>query len=235
MCGKFTAMASWADVVDFSGAFSATSGAGNNDEALGFKVMSDVRVILWDREQKKRRVVPMRWGYPKRGNWRSPDPIHARSETIDSKPTFAPAFIAGQRGIVLVKTFNEGKQISPKVTEQHTIMLGDEPAGAIAMLFDTFSIPELPVPLRACVMVTVPANALIRTLTTEHAVSDRMPAFLAKDNWETWLGQNDASPEQAKACLRTVEGIRWTMTKEERAASKTKRSKPTVSDPTGLL
>ena len=84
-------------------------------------------------------------------------------------------------------------------------------------------------------MVTVPANELIRTLTTEHAESDRMPAFLAKDDWETWLGQNDTAPEQAKACLRTVEGVWWTMTKEERAASKTKRAKPTVSDPTGLF
>lgn len=229
MCGKFTAMASWCDVVDFSDAFSATSGAGDNDQPVGFKVMSELRVIVWDREQQKRRVIPMRWGYPRRGKWRSPDPIHARSETIDSKPAFAPAFRTGHRGIVLVKTFNEGKQISPKVTEQHTIMLGDEPAAAIALLFDTFSIPDLAQPLRACVMVTVPANALIRTLTTEHAESDRMPAFLAKGDWETWLGQNNATPDEARACLHTVEGVRWTMTKEERAASKSKRAKPTVT------
>lgn len=227
-------MASWADVVDFSEAFSATSGS-DNDQPIGFKVMGQLRVIIWDQEERKRKVIPMRWGFPRRGNWRAPDPIHARSETIDSKPTFAPAFKAGQRGIVLVKTFNEGKQTSPKVTEQHTIMLGDEPAGAIAVLFDSFSISELPAPMLACVMATVPANELIRTLTTEHAEADRMPAFLAKDDWETWLGQNGASPDQAKACLRTVQGVRWTMTKEERAASKTMRAKPTVSDPTGLF
>jgi putative SOS response-associated peptidase YedK len=235
MCGKFTAMASWSDVVDFSDAFTATSGDGDNDQPVGFKVMSQLRVIIWDREETKRKVVPMRWGYPRRGNWRSPDPIHARSETIDSKPTFAKAFQTAQRGIVLVKTFNEGKQISPKFTEQHTIMLGDEPAGAIAMLYDRFEIAELPAPLRACVMVTVPANALIRTLTTEHAESDRMPAFLAKEDWTTWLGENGASVENAKLCLKTVEGIRWTMTKEERAASKAKRAKPTVRDSGGLF
>lgn len=234
MCGKFTSMASWSEVVDFSDAFTATPG-GDNDQPVGFKVMSQLRVIIWDREERKRKVVPMRWGYPRRGNWRSPDPIHARSETIDSKPTFATAFNKAQRGIVLVKTFNEGKQIAPKVTEQHTIMLGDEPAGAIALLYDSFNIAELPAPLLSCVMVTVPANALIRTLTTEHAESDRMPAFLAKDDWTTWLGENDAAPEDAKACLKTVEGINWTMTKEERAASKSKRAKPTVSDPSGLF
>jgi putative SOS response-associated peptidase YedK len=236
MCGKFTAMASWSEVVDFAEAFSATTGdGGDNDRQVGFRVMSDLAVIVFDRAAGKRRVIPMRWGYPRRGNWRSPDPIHARSETIDSKPTFGPAFQHGQRGIVLVKTFNEGKQISPKVTEQHTIMLGDEPAGAIALLFDEFSIADLPQRLRACVMVTVPANALIRTLTTDHAESDRMPAFLAKAEWSTWLGENGSSADEAKACLKTVEGINWKMSKEERAASKTKRSKPTVSDPTGLF
>jgi putative SOS response-associated peptidase YedK len=228
-------MASWSEVVDFADAFTETVSSGGNDQPVGFKVMSMLRVIVWDGEERKRRVIPMRWGYPRRGNWRAPDPIHARSETIDSKPTFAAAFKNAQRGIILVKTFNEGKQISPKVTEQHTIMLGDEPAGAIAVLYDTFSIPELPASLMACVMVTVPANALIRTLTTEHAESDRMPAFLAKDDWEPWLGQNGSAPEVAKACLQTVEGIHWKMTKEERAASKSKRAKPTVSDPKGLF
>ena len=235
MCGKFTAMASWSEVVDFAEAFSSSGGGGDNDRPVGFRVMSDLPVIVYDREAGKRRVVPMRWGYPRRGNWRSPDPIHARSETIDSKPTFARAFQAGQRGIVLVKTFNEGKQTSPKVTEQYTITLGDEPAGAIAFLFDEFAISDLPHPLRACVMVTVPANTLIRTLSTEHAEADRMPAFLAKDDWATWLGETEANPEEAKACLKTVEGINWKMSKEERAASKSKRARPTVSDPGGLL
>jgi hypothetical protein len=82
-------------------------------------------------------------------------------------------------------------------------------------------------------MVTVPANDLIRTLTTEHAKSDRMPAFLPKEGWASWLGETDTTPEQAKACLQTVEGINWTMAKEERAA-KGKRAKPTVRDPGGL-
>lgn len=230
-------MASWSEVVDFAEAFSATTGnGGDNDRQVGFRVMGDLAVIVFDREAGKRRVIPMRWGFPRRGNWRSPDPIHARSETIDSKPTFAPAFQAGQRGIVLVKTFNEGKQTSPTVTEQYTITLGDEPAGAIAFLFDEFSIADLPQQLRACVMVTVPANDLIRTLSTEHAESDRMPAFLAKDHWATWLGEDGATTAEAKACLRTVEGINWKMSKEERAASKKeKRAKPTVSDPGGLF
>jgi putative SOS response-associated peptidase YedK len=97
-----------------------------------------------------------------------------------------------------------------------------------------FAPPDLPTSFLACVLVTVPANALIQTLTTEHAVSDRMPAFLAPEDWVTWLGENQNDPAAAKAACKTREGVRWTMTKEERAASH-KRSKPTVSDPTGLF
>src|ERR1700743_2986585 len=155
MCGKFTAMASWSEVVDFSGAFTSSSGGGGNDQEIGFRVMTPANLIIWDAEAKPRRTVPMRWGFPRRGNWRAPDPIHARSETIDSKPTFAPAFATGQRGILLVKTFNEAMQVSKSVAEQYTITLGDDRAGAIAVLFERFNIAESPAPLLACVMVTV--------------------------------------------------------------------------------
>jgi hypothetical protein len=47
-------------------------------------------------------------------------------------------------------------------------------------------------------MVTEPANDLIRTLTTDHAESDRMPRLLSKNGSASWLGENDASQE-AKA------------------------------------
>ena len=62
---------------------------------------------------------------------------------------------------------------------------------------------------------------------------DRMPAILRPEDWATWLGEEPADPVRAKACLKTVEGTRWTMTKEERAAKP--RRKPTVSDPGGLF
>ena len=69
--------------------------------------MSNIPVIVWDREKQQRRVVYMRWGFPHRGNHNRPDPIHARAETIDQRPTFKQAFLDGQRGIVMVRIFNE--------------------------------------------------------------------------------------------------------------------------------
>jgi len=81
------------------------------------------------------------------------------------------------------------------------------------------------------VLGTEPANKQIATLPT-----DRMPAFLAEMDWATWLGQREASIDEVMACLKTVEGVRWTMNREKRAADKKrKRDEPTVSGPGGLL
>ena len=210
MCGKFTAMASWADVVAFSQPLTSEH-AGSNDRLVTFRVMMNLPVIVWDREAGKRRVVPMRWGFPHPNDWRTPRPIHARAESIDSTKAFADAFRAGQRGIVLVKTFNEAPDV-PGRSIQHVITPRDEAAIGIAFVWRQFDVTTPPGALRACCMVTVPANNLIATLPT-----DRMPAVLAAEDWATWLGET-GTPAEAKACLKTVEGVRWTMAKEERAA-----------------
>jgi putative SOS response-associated peptidase YedK len=216
MCGKFTAMASWAEATSVAEA-RAGGGEAGNDGAIAYRVMNNLPVILWDAEAGRRRVAMMRWGFPHRDDPRRPDPIHARAETIDQKRTFRDAFLGGQRGIVLVKTFNE----APDSGVQHIIAPGAAVSG-IAFLWRRFG------DLLACVMVTVPANRLIATLPT-----DRMPAVLAEADWAVWLGEEEASPEQVKACLKTVEDIRWTMTEEQRTARP--RRKPTLSDPGGLF
>lgn len=230
MCGKFTAMATWAQVVAFSQPLTLPALAENSEEdrSVTYRVVSGLPVILWDIVERKRRVVPMRWGFPHPRDWRRPQPIHARAETIDTTRTFAQAFGDGQRGIVLMKTFNEAPD-SDGPTVQRTITPGEAQALAAAFVWRHFEQADMPAPMFACVLVTVPANQLIATLPT-----DRMPAFLAPEDWDIWLGEKHAGIEQVKACLKTVEGVRWTMTKEERKAAG-KRGRPTVSDPTGLF
>jgi putative SOS response-associated peptidase YedK len=212
MCGKIRAKPSWT---------SATTPPDKpaDEESVTHRVMADLPVIVWDGGD--RQVLPMRWGFPDPSDWRRPRPIHARAETIDSVPAFASAFRDGQRGIVLVESFNE----APESGAQHIVT----PAGplGIAMVWKRFDIGGAS--LLACVMVTVAANRLLAGLPT-----DRMPAVLAPEDWATWLGEDEASPEVAKACLRTVEDVRWTMTREQRAAS-ARRARPTVSDPVGLF
>jgi putative SOS response-associated peptidase YedK len=228
MCGKFTAMFSYAQVHAFSSVFtkSAEERAAEADQEVTFRVMSNLALLVWDKEAQERRILTARWGFPHRSDWRRPDPIHARSETIEEKVTFKNAFLDGQRGIVLVKTFNEAPDVEGP-TVQHTITPGTDKSG-IAMIWRKFDVGAAQ-PLYACVMVTVPANALISGLPT-----DRMPAILAPQDWAKWIGEEPATVDELKGMLKTVEGVNWRMTREEGKAN-TKRGKPTMSDPSGLV
>lgn len=205
MCGKFTAMASWRQVHDFSQPLAA-----GGDEVVTYRPMSNLPVIVFDKESGRRLVVPMRWGFPHRDNPRRPDPIHARAETIDERPAFRDAFRNAQRGIVVMHTFNEGKDLPDGKTEQWTVDPGDGVPRGFAFLWRRFEIQGLPAPLLCCVMATVPASKLIGTIT------DRMPAILEDADWHTWLGENSATPAEAKAVLKTMEGVNWEMAPEKK-------------------
>lgn len=59
----------------------------------------------------------------------------------------------------------------------------------------------------ACVMATVPANELIRRTLKSQEDDPRMPEILDDDALSTWLGEDNATPEAAKALLKTMEGV----------------------------
>lgn len=218
MCGKFTALASWRDVVAFSQPLTIAAGG---DESVTYGVARTLPVIVLDPQTKQRRVVPMRWGFPHPKDWRRPQPIHARSEGIDTTRVFAQAFKDGQRGIVVFRTFNEGEETltsggKPK-TIQWTIDPGDGQPRGFAFVWRRFEIAGLPQPMLACVMATVPASEVIRRTFMANQDDPRMPAILDDADWATWLGETDASPEAVKACLKTVENVTWKIAPEQKA------------------
>jgi len=234
MCGKFTAMASWRAIVAFSQPLTGKPEVGDGgDEEVSYGVATALPVIVWDREARERRVVPMRWGFPHPKDWRRPQPIHARSETIGTTRAFAESFATGQRGIVVFKTFNEGEEVAKPSgkteTVQWTIDPRDGQPRGFAFLWQRFEIPDLSQPMLACVMVTVSANKLLRESILKNEPDPRMPAILEGSDWATWLGENDATPEQAKAVLRTMEGVNWQIAPEPKKAKTGK--KPAASKP----
>ena len=89
MCGKFTAQASWSEVVDFSQPLTESGGGesgdeGGNDEIVTYRVGGLLPVIVWNAETRARRVVKMRWGFPDPRDWRRPRPAVVLS--IDQCP-----------------------------------------------------------------------------------------------------------------------------------------------------
>jgi putative SOS response-associated peptidase YedK len=214
MCGKFTQMATWEEIVAFSRPLAAIP------EGAPVTVSTPMRIATVMRlgEDGARELVPMRWGFskPENPSFKS-DHMHARAETIDTRPTFAGSF-AERRGIVLVESFNEGEALENGKTKQWVIRPKDRKPIAIAVIWeewvgDSGSEPTF-------VMVTVPPNPLVARIT------DRMPAILRQEDWRVWLGENETSLKQVKALLRTFDDEgNWEMA-EQAPAKSAKGPKP---------
>ena len=121
-----------------------------------------------------------------------------------------------------MRTFNEGREITPTKTEQHVIAPNDGKPIAIAVIWECWG-EAGPAMLASFAMVTVPANALIRQIT------DRMPAIVAAEKWDVWLGETAATVAELKAFLRPFEGD-WTMQAQARHVP----AAPQKRDPTEL-
>jgi len=212
MCGKFTQMASWRRVHDYSGFFSkAPEDAAEADSVETVTPMRMASVICLGADGK-REVREMRWGIADRRAKtpaERPKHIHARAETIDELPSFAEIF-AHQRGLIVAATFNEGEEITPTKTRQHVITPRDGQPLAIAVIWERW-IHRDEGELLTFAMVTTPANALISKIT------DRMPAIIRPEDWPVWLGETSAPLLDVKALLKPCEGD-WEMAPQAKAA-----------------
>jgi putative SOS response-associated peptidase YedK len=201
MCGKFTQMASWRQVYEYSMAFTPSDGAlsapGAADDTITATPMRMASIIYLD-ATGQRQVQQMRWGFAdlKASNPNRPKHMHARAETIDKLPTFRDSF-EHRRGILLVKTFNEGEELPSGKTKQWVITPKDGAPVALAVIYEEWIRDD--VSLLTFIQVTTPANPLITPVT------DRMPAVLRPKDWSTWLGENNATPAEAKALLQTYD------------------------------
>jgi putative SOS response-associated peptidase YedK len=205
MCGKFVQMKDWEAMVELAELVLSTS-HGLSETITPMRVASVIRLNA----DGKREVARMRWAFvPANAADQNIGTqfIHARAETIEEKPTYRDAFF-NRRGLVIVRTFNEGKEITPTKTEQHVITPRDGKPLAIAVIWERWR----KMPLESFAMVTTAANALIGTIT------DRMPAVIAPEHWGRWLGEEPASVDELKAILKPYEGD-WDMEAAARAKS----------------
>ncbi len=193
MCGKFTQMMSWRKVHTYADFLRPVGGEDRLETVTPMRIAS---VICLD-DSGARIVRSMRWGFARHSAGAPgarPEHIHARAETLDTKPTFREAF-AQRRGIVAVTSFNEAKELSRTKSAQYVITPHDARPLGIAVLWERWSHPQHD-EFFTFVMVTVPANPLIATIT------DRMPAVLAPADWPLWLGEIPATADSLKAILR---------------------------------
>lgn len=216
MCGKFTQLVAWEDALVF---FSKLAEPTPDEAPVVFATpMRSARIIRLD-EAGKRESAVMRWGFSKAGVASfKPDHMHARSETVDSRPTFAEAF-AERRGILMVDTFNEGEEQPNGKTRQWVIRPKDRKPVALAVVWEEWEGDAGVVP--CFIQITVPANPLISRIT------DRMPAILHENDWPVWLGETDAPLSGVKTLLRTFDDNgNWDLSEQAFSKSAKPKTKP---------
>jgi putative SOS response-associated peptidase YedK len=223
MCGKFTQMMSWRELHDLSDLVGTRQGFPPHEIMIGTPMRMS-RVIHLD-EAGARANSAMRCGFVDRrakSPLERPKHMHARTETVDTLPTFADAF-AYRRGILLTKTFNVGQELASGKVVQHTIAPRDGKPIAIAVIWERWE-NRSEGSLLTFVMVTTPPNALIATVT------DRMPAIVTAEHWPLWLGETNALLADVKSILMPFEG-NWDMAEQIKPEKQTVARPAKVSQP----
>jgi len=205
MCGKFTAMMTWAEYCTLAGVGPDGGAGGENAmdpaKALAtFTPMSSAPVLHLG-PVRQRRITPMRWGWydPKLANpLKGFRHLHARSDTIHTLPSWAEPF-RETRGVVFAKQFNIGEELPSGKTKQWICNRPDNAPMALAVLYSFW--PLVQGTLRTFVMVTTDSCAPLNDRDS------RMPAILAnEDEVSVWLGETGADTAELKALLRSYEG-----------------------------
>lgn len=215
MCGKFTQLVQWEDV------FGYVDPRIVMPEEAPVRYATPMRMAFVTRlgEGGKREQLQMRWGFSKPGQASfKPDHMHARSETVDSRPTFADSF-AERRGVLVVHSFNEGEELPSGKTKQWVFSPKDNKPISIAVIWEEWEGDDGVVP--CFIQLTTPANPLVSKIT------DRMPAILREEDWPVWLGESDAPLKDMKALLGTFDDEgNWLMTEQASTKSAKAKAKP---------
>ncbi len=216
MCGKFTQLVQWEDVLAF---FDQTV-VMPEDAPVTFATPMRMAKVIRLGEDGRPELTPMKWGFskPENPSFKS-DHMHARSETVESKPTFAESF-EERRGILMVHSFNEGEELAGGKTKQWVFSPKDRKPIAIAVIWQDWEDDAGIVP--CFIQLTVPANPLVAKIT------DRMPAILRREDWSVWLGETDVPLKDVKSLLRTFDDEgNWEMSEQAPSKSaKAAKAKP---------
>ena len=124
--------------------------------------------------------------------------INARSETVDTKPSFRSAF-AKRRCLIPTDGYYEWKKVDDG-KQPFLIHRPDEGVMAMAGLWEQ-NVKASPdgQAVRSCTIITTDANA------TTHSVHDRMPVFVDASDFDQWLDPGFHDTESLKQLLRPAQ------------------------------
>jgi putative SOS response-associated peptidase YedK len=149
-----------------------------------FNITPNQRTRVAVRRKGKAVFEDMRWGW--RPGWSTGLQTLAKGETVDSKRTFRPAFMGGQRCLIPADGFYEWRK-EPDGTKQPMLFSfgAEAPLFYLAGLYDTFAglkDAEEGASEDCFLIITTEANAEVMP------VAHRMPVILrTPESWHAWL------------------------------------------------
>jgi len=144
-----------------------------------------VLVVRQNPETNQRESVWLRWGLVP--SWaKSPDIgnplIHARAETVATKPAFREAF-RYRRCLMVADSF----ALSAR-RKRLAIQMKDHRPFGVGGVWERWQRDDQE-PTESCAIITVPANDLVRP------ANDRMPLIIAQQDYDKWLDISVQEPE----------------------------------------
>ncbi len=200
MCGRFTLRA---PVIDLGQLFFENMERGN-EFAVGparFNIAptQNVLCVHHDSHRDHLKAANYRWGLIP--SWAKDVAIgarmiNARSETLDSKPSFMHA-LASRRCVIPMDGYYEWTNAGGGQSKQpYLIEPVDRQVKFMAGLWEENQQLGGEEALRSCTIITTPANS-----TTAH-VHQRMPAFLSESDCPRWLNPQCKDVSKLKMLLR---------------------------------
>lgn len=123
--------------------------------------------------------------------------VNARLETFQTSAAYRSPWKRSQRCLQFASGFYEWHMDGERKAPFY-IHLADQETFAFASLWDR-SIAENGTAIDSTVIITMPANSLMKHIHNTGNNPHRMPAMLAREDWEVWL---TGSPDEAGAALR---------------------------------
>ncbi len=163
-----------------------------------YRVLPSEPVPVVVNEDGERSAQIMRWGlvpYWAHGVPLKASTINATAERMQSAPTYRDAWRRAQRCILVMAGFYEPHVNEDGSRDPFFVHLNDREVFGVAGLWDRSPRQDGTV-LTSCTLITLPANRLLAEI---HNEKQRMPAVLAAEAEDAWLG---ADPAAALAALK---------------------------------
>src|SRR4029077_12552075 len=180
MCGRYSDLLTWAQIVDL---YEITSGEiAPNDFRTSYNVAPTQRAPIVRRGEKGREAALLRWGLipawakDKSGSYKM---INARAEGIAGKSSFRSA-LKSKRCLVVASGFYEWKKLAT-IKQPYWIGFTDRRSFAFAGLWDRWTDRASGEHIETYTIITTEPNGLCAP------IHNRMPVILDPADYERWL------------------------------------------------